>query len=421
MKRTGTLVIGAGQAGLSLSHHLTLARKPHVVLERGRVGERWRSGRWDSLTLLTPNWLNRLDGGRAHDDPDGFLSASGFVRYLADYARSRHAPVRERVAVTAVEQWRDGFRVATDDGVWHARSVAVATGDSAEPLVPTLAHSAPTWLRQLHSSDYRSPDVLAPGGVLVVGAGPSGQQIAAELHRAGRDVVLAVGRHTRAYRRYRGRDFFHWVDVLGDLERRLDECADPDAARRTPSVPLSGANGGEQLDLAVLARLGVTLAGRVEGFDGNRVEFGSGRDQEIAAADTRLRRLVDRIDAHVESELPGWAWEPEPVAPIHVTAAPPAVLDLHTGGIRTVIWATGYRRDYSWLHVPVLDAAGELAHREGVTAVPGLVALGLKFQRRRASHFIGRVGADAAFLAGQLTMEQSRPRRTALCQVTTAR
>jgi putative flavoprotein involved in K+ transport len=401
MRRTGTLVIGAGQAGLSLSHHLTLARQPHVVLERGRVGERWHSGSWDSLTLLTPNWLNRLDGGHAHADPDGFLSRADFARYLADYARSRRAPVHERVAVTAVEQWRDGFRVATDHGVWHARNVAIATGDSAEPFVPSLAASAPAWLRQLHASDYRNPDVLPPGGVLVVGAGPSGQQIAAELRRAGRDVVLAVGRHARALRRYRGRDFWHWLDALGDLERRLDECADPEAARKTPSVPLSGANGGEQLDLAVLQALGVAIAGRVERFEGARVSFGPGLEHEVAAADTRLRRVVDHIDAHIEHVLPGWAWAPETVAPVGV-AASPAGLDLEACGIRTVIWATGYCRDYSWLHVPVLDAAGELVHREGVTGAPGLVALGLKFQRRRASHFIGRVGADAAFIADRL-------------------
>jgi putative flavoprotein involved in K+ transport len=401
MRRTGTLVIGAGQAGLSLSHHLTLARQPHLVLERGRVGERWHSGRWDSLTLLTPNWLNRLDGGRAHADPDGFLSGSDFARYLADYARSRRAPVYERVAVTGVEQWRDGFRVATDHGVWQALNVAIATGDSAEPFVPSVAASAPAWLHQLHSSDYRNPDVLPPGGVLVIGAGPSGQQIAAELRRAGRDVVLAIGRHARALRRYRGRDFWHWLDAMGDLERRLDECADPDAARKTPSVPLSGANGGEQLDLAVLQVLGVTIAGRVERFEGARVAFGPGLEREIAAADTRLRRVVDRIDAHIEDRLPGWAWAPEAVASVGVPA-PMAGLDLGARGIRTVIWATGYRRDYSWLDVPVLDAGGELVHREGVTGVLGLVALGLKFQRRRASHFIGRVGVDAAFIAGRL-------------------
>ena len=402
MRRTGTLVVGAGQAGLSLSHHLTLTRQPHVVLERGRVGERWRSGTWDSLTLLTPNWLNRLDGGGAHADPDGFLTAADFVRYLAEYARSQRTPVYERVAVAGVEHWRDGFRVATDHGIWHALNVAIAIGDSAEPFVPSLAASAPAWLHQLHASDYRNPDVLPGGGVLVVGAGPSGQQIAAELRRAGRDVVLAVGRHARALRRYRGRDFWHWVDALGDLERRLDECADPEAAVKTPGVPLSGANGGEQLDLAALQALGVTIAGRVERFERTRVAFGSGLEREIAAADTRLRRIVDRIDAHIEEGLPRWAWVPEPVAPVSVSAPPLAGLDLGAGGIRTVIWATGYRRDYSWLHVPVLDAAGELVHREGVTGVPGLVALGLKFQRRRASHFIGRVGVDAAFIASRL-------------------
>jgi putative flavoprotein involved in K+ transport len=405
MRRTGTIVVGGGQAGLSLSHHLTLARQPHVVLERGRVGERWRSACWDSLTLLTPNWLNRLDGGRAHADPDGFLAVADFSRYLTDYARRGRLPVRERVAVTAVEQSRRGFRVATDAGVWHARNVVIATGDAAEPFVPPLAAAAPTLLHQLHASGYRSPGRLPAGGVLVVGAGPSGQQIAAELRRAGRDVVLAVGRHARALRRYRGRDFWHWLEVLGDLDRRLDECPDPDAARRTPSVPLSGANGGEQLDLGVLQALGVTVAGRLERIDGGRVSFAPGVEEAVADADRRLRRVFGRIDAYVDDALPHWAWPAEPVATVEV-AAPPSELDLAAGDVRTIIWATGYRRDYSWLHVPALDTGGELVHQEGVTRIRGLYALGLKFQRRRASHFIGRVGADAAFIAGEIAATQ---------------
>ena len=396
---TGTVIIGGGQAGLSLSHHLARRRQRHVVLERGRVGERWRSERWDSLTLLTPNWLNRLDGGSAHEAPEGFLSRAGFARYLNDHPRRPY--VHEHVEVVGVEPWRGGFVVVTDAAAWRARNVVLATGDCAVPRIPPVAVSAPAWIRQLPSSRYRNPVQLAPGGVLVIGAGSSGQQIAAELRRAGRDVVLAVGRHVRAARRYRGRDIWHWLDRLGDLEVSIDDVPDPDAARQTPALPLSGANGGEQLDLDVLQRLGVTITGRFEGFQDARVSFADDLDANVADAEQRLQRLLDRIDAHVEETLPEWPHEAQRLRAVRIERQPDGI-DLGARGIANVIWATGYRREYPWLHAPALDEAGELVHRHGITDVPGLYALGLRFQRRRSSHFIGGVGADAAFLAGEI-------------------
>jgi putative flavoprotein involved in K+ transport len=408
MYATDTLIIGAGQAGLSLSHHLTRAGREHVVLERGRVGERWRSERWDSLTLLTPNWLNRLDGAAAHADPDGFLAKDEFVEYLGRYARQHGSAAREHVAVEAVESWNgNGFHVRTDAGTWRARTVVVATGDAAEPLVPQVAQAAPAGLRQLHSSRYRNPAQLPAGGVLVVGAGPSGQQIASELRRAGRDVFLAVGRHSRVLRRYRGRDIWHWVDGLGDLERSIEQMEDPAAAKRSPSFTLTGANGGEQLDLAVLQRLGVRILGRLEGFDRGRARFAPDLRTSLADADRRLRRMLARIDDHIDT-LPGtWPYGPGRLGDI-VVPAPPDALDLARSGIATVIWATGYGRSYPWLHVHSLDERGEIANRHGVTGVPGLYVLGMKFQRRRGSHFIGRVGADAAFLVRELASALSR-------------
>ena len=204
MRTTDTVIIGAGQAGLSLAHHLTVAGQSPTVVERGRIGERWHSERWDSLTLLTPNWLNRLDGGSPHLQPHGFLRRADFAEYLGRYARGTRSPIHENVAVTAVEETHGGFHVDTDAGQWRAGNVVVATGDSADPRIPAIASSAPAWVRQLHSSRYRNPQSLPAGGVLVVGAGPSGQQIAAELRRAGRRVVLSVGRHTRTMRSYRG-------------------------------------------------------------------------------------------------------------------------------------------------------------------------------------------------------------------------
>jgi putative flavoprotein involved in K+ transport len=307
--------------------------------------------------------------------------------------------VHEHVTVRAVERSGAAFRVDTDGGSWQARNVVVATGDSADPRIPPVAASAPRDLLQIHTNRYRNPAALPPGGILVVGAGPSGQQIAAELRRAKRPVVLAVGRHARMMRRYRGHDIFHWLRELGDLERTIDEVPDPAASTRTPSLPLTGANGGEQLDLAELDQLGVTIAGRLERFDGSRAVFSRDLQATVGDADRRMHRVLDRIDDHIEqAHAARWPYGPDRVADVALPAGPPS-LDLAADRISTVIWATGYRRIYPWLRLPVLDRNGEIAHRRGITRVRGLYVLGLKFQHRRWSHFIGGVGADAAFIA----------------------
>jgi putative flavoprotein involved in K+ transport len=398
MRRTKTIIIGAGQAGLSLSRSLSQARHHHVVLERDRIGAGWLE-RWDSLALLTPNWLNRLDGGEAHADVEGFLSAADFAAYVRRYARSSRAPVHERAAVTSVEPKGDGFEVRTEAGRWLAKSVVVATGWAAEERVPESSRSAPRFLRQLHSSRYRSPAALPPGGVLVVGAGPSGQQIAAELRRSGRRVVLAVGTHNRSMRRYRGRDIWHWLREIGDLDRTADEVGP--GFHRGPSLALSGANGGEQLDLAVLDQLGVTIAGRLLGFDASAVSFDDDLQATAQETDLAMRGVLDRIDDHIAAAHPEWPFEPNRVADVRLGPGPSS-LELAQHEVSTVIWATGYRRSYPWLHVPALGADGEIEQLHGVSRVPGLYTLGMSFQRHRASHFIGGVGADAALLARQI-------------------
>jgi putative flavoprotein involved in K+ transport len=398
MRTTDTLVVGAGQAGLALSWHLTQAGHEHVVLERGRIGERWRSERWDSLSLLTPNWLNRLPGGPGYADPDGFVSREGFVSYLDGYARSFAAPVLEGVEVVSVNQTWDGFRVVAGDGSWLARNVVVATGHCEVPAVPALASGTPERVERLHAVDYRSPESLPAGAVLVVGAGPTGQQLAAELARAGRDVVLAVGRHAWLPRRYRGRDIWFWLHATGALDRTVDEVPE-EAAASSPSLVLTGANGGQRLDLGVLHDLGVRIAGRLRRFDGARAVFADDLEANVAEAEERMRRVLDRIDQYADGALGRDAAPGADDIPSFVLPAGPRSIDLHAAGVASVIWATGFRRSYPWLRVPVLDAARELMHRGGRTPAPRLYGLGLRFQRKRKSHFIGGVGEDAAHLA----------------------
>jgi putative flavoprotein involved in K+ transport len=392
--RVETVIVGAGQAGLALSRSLTAAGRGHVVLERGRVGERWRSERWESLRLLTPNWLNRLPGAPALADPDGYLDRRGVVEHLEAYAAG--APVHERTTVLGVRRSRRAHLVVTEAGDWHARNVVIATGDCDVPRVPPIAAEAPPFLHQLHATGYRRPARLPEGGVLVVGAGPSGQQIAAELRRAGRDVVLAAGRHARMPRAYRGRDVFAWLHATGQLDDHVYHVPDLAAARRAPSFPVSGANGGESLGLDRLAALGVAVTGRLEGFAGDHAVFADSLPRDVADADRRLRRSLALFDAYISlARVDAPAADPPPSIAI---GAGLRRLDLR-GRVSTVLWATGYRRTYPWLDEPVLDANGELVHREGVTAVPGLFALGLRFQRTRSSHFLGGVGDDAARIA----------------------
>jgi putative flavoprotein involved in K+ transport len=399
--RTDTVIIGAGQAGLSLSARLTARGHRHVVLERGQIGERWRSERWDSLHMLTPNWLNRLHGAPAHADPHGFLGRDGFVSYLQEYASSFGMPVQQYVDVRSVERRRGGFRVATDSGEWVARRVVVATGDCVVPHRPTVGGTVSPEITQLDAARYRSPGQLPPGSVLVVGAGPSGLQIATELRRAGRAVVLAVGSHARAVRRYRGRDIWHWIARLGDLEDSVEDV--PKELRRTPSFALSGQNGGEELDLGTVSKHGVTLAGRLTGISGSSATFDDNLVEAAGSADHRLFELLARIDAHIDrSSDAAEIAAAEPVARVGVGSGPRS-LDLGEAGVSTIVWATGYHREYPWLHVPVLDHAGEIVQRHGVTPVTGLFVLGLRFQSRRTSHTIGGVSRDAAAIAQDIT------------------
>ena len=401
-RRTTVVVVGGGQAGLATSRCLSDRGIDHVVLERGRVAERWRSERWDSLRLLTPRWQSRLPGWRhGGAEPDGFMSMPEITGYLTDYARSFDAPVSTGTTVQSVEPDDGGYRVRTDAGTWRARAVVLATGQCDVPHVPAVATHLDRGVRQIVPSRYRRPDALEPGGVLVVGASASGVQLAHEIHRSGRRVTLAVGRHVRLPRRYLGRDVLWWLDRMGIFDQRLDELPDPAASLRQPSMQLVGRTDHASVDLATLQDAGVRLVGRVEAIEDRSVRLSNDLERTSRDADARLDRLLDRIDAFARSR--GIADVGSDTRPARVRPAPaPEHLDLRAEGIRTVLWATGYRRRYPWLRVPVLDARGEIRHRGGITAAPGLYVIGLFFLRKRKSSFIDGVGDDARELTAHL-------------------
>jgi putative flavoprotein involved in K+ transport len=403
MPTTETVVIGAGQAGLAASRCLSDRGSDHVVLERGRIGQRWRTETWDGLHLLTPNWMNALPG-RPYEgqDPDGFISATAFTDELADYARSFGSPVEEGTSVVALECRSDRLHVVTDDAVWTAANVVVATGWCDRPAIPALSGALPDDVYQVAPNEYRNPEQLPPGGVLVVGASATGVQLADALRAAGRDVTISVGSHARVPRTYRGMDIYWWLDRLGLLDKTIDEMPDPVLARREPSLQLVGRQDRRSLDLASLQADGVHLVGRLTGVHGRRVHFSSDLPAIVAGAQRRMDQLLARIEDHIVAN--GLATEVLAPEPSRAIVATPGVrkLDLHASGISTVVWATGYRRSYPWLRVPVLNRDGEIEQRRGRTPAPGLYVLGQRFQYHRSSNFIGGVGRDAAFVADQI-------------------
>ena len=399
--KTDTVIVGGGQAGLSLSAHLTARDHAHVVLERGRVGERWRSERWDSLHMLTPNWLNQLDGAPGHADPEGFLARDGFVDYLEQYASSTGMPVREHVDVLVGRaapptfprpHRRRGVDRETgrrrDRRLW--RSVPSSRGVECSGGARTARRSSVSEARI--SSPPGRCSSSAPGRAVCRSPPSCDGPVARSSSRS--------GGHARAVRRYRGRDIWYWLERLGDPEQSVDEV--PPELRRTPGFGLSGLNGGEQLDLATVSELGVTVAGRLTGFDDLSASFDTNLLETVAHADDRLFELLARIDAHIAESSDAAEIPPaEQVARVRVGEGPRS-LDLR--GDRRLDDRLGdrYRREYPWLHIPVFDPQGEIVHHHGVTPVPGLFVLGLRFQSRRTSHTIGGVGRDAQAIADRI-------------------
>ena len=403
-ERTTVVILGAGHSGLAMSRRLAERSIDHVVLDRSEVGGSWRT-RWHSLRLLTPNWQTSLPGfGYTGDDPDGFMTAPEVADHLAAYARAIGAPVRTGVEVTSVAPHDDGYRVVTTAGEWVADAVVLANGGSGIANLPPLADGVPASVLSLASKDYRSPDGLPDGGVLVVGASASGVQLADELARSGRDVVLSAGEHVRMPRTYRGRDIFWWMDAAGVLDERYDEIDDIIRARHVPSPQLVGSPDRRSVDLRALRERGVRIVGRVGRIADGRAQFSGGLANTAKLADLKLERLLDRFDEWAQATGASGIGDVERFDPTEVDAAPALELDLAASGISTVLWATGYRPDYSWLDVPVLDYKGRLSHDGGVvTGSPGLYVLGTSLLRRRRSTYIGGAGQDTEELADHLS------------------
>ena len=408
------VVVGAGQAGLAVSYYLQAYGVEHVVLERGRVGESWRSARWDSFTLVTPNWMNRLPGYRlAAGAAREFLPRDTAVGLLDGFARG--LPVQAGTEVLSVDVGDGGYDVVTGAGRMKARAVVVASGGQRRPVIPRLSAALPADIHQLHAGDYRRPDALPPGAVLVVGSGQSGMQIATDLAAAGREVLLATSQVPRVPRRYRGRDCHEWGVELGLYDQPAEAVTDPAEFRR-PHPMLSGAHGGQTLSYQQLARDGVRLLGRLAGADGGTLGFGPELPRHIQHADqgaAQFRRLVDEYVTRAGIAAPPPDTDPAE-RPGPASREAPRTLNARAERISTVVWCTGFGPDTSWLRVPVLRPDGTVEHARGVTAFPGLYVAGHPWLSNRGSGLLYGVAADAARIAQHVAMDSLGRTRPAI-------
>ena len=401
------LVVGGGQAGLAMSEHLSDCGVPHLVLERNRIAERWRTERWDSLVANGPAWHDRFPGLEFTGLPsDSFPSKDQVVGYFEAFAEKIAAPVRTGVEVTSVRriEGRPGFRAETSDGTIDARFVIAATGPFQRPVIPPIMLPGAGPL-QLHSSAYRNPGQLPAGAVLVVGAGSSGVQIAEELRRSGRRVYLSVGPHDRPPRAYRGRDYCWWLGVLG----KWDAVTPPSGAEHV-TIAVSGARGGHTVDFRDLAALGIDLLGMTGAYDNGTLRFAADLRANIANGDANYLALLDEADAYVARNGLDLPEEPDArtLGPYPACVTDPIrELDLAAAGVTSIIWATGYTLDFGWLQVDAFDADGAPAHRRGVSTEPGVYFLGLPWLARRGSSFIWGVWHDAKFVADHISTQRA--------------
>jgi len=407
VEKTNTLVVGAGQAGVAMSEHLSNNGISHLVLERDRIAERWRTARWDSLVANGPAWHDRFPGLEFPDiDADGFVPKEGVADYFVDYARKIAAPIRCGVEVKSVKRLtgQRGFRVETSEGPFEAQNVVAATGPFQRPVFPPII-PAEANLLQIHSNAYRNPDQLPEGAVMVVGAGSSGAQIAEELMNSGRQVYLSVGPHDRPPRRYRNRDFVWWLGVLGKWDMQT-----PGPGTEHVTIAVSGANGGKTVDFRRFAAGGMQLVGLTAGYSDGKLQFADDLVDNVAKGDANYHSVLDEADAYIARNGLDLPEEPEARKkwpdPDCLTN-PIRELDLAAAGVTSVVWATGFALDYSWLEVDAFDETGKPDHRRGVSTEPGVYFIGLPWQSRRGSSFIWGVWHDAKFVADHIATQQT--------------
>jgi putative flavoprotein involved in K+ transport len=398
------VIIGGGQAGLALSYYLTQQGRTHLVLEQGRVGETWRSGRWDSFTLNTPNCMTQLPGFPYQgDDPDGFLPREDIVAYLEQYAASFHAPLRCGVRVTAVRQkpGGDGYLVEAEQMTFEASNVVLATGAFPKPKLPPSIAALSVDICQIHTSEYRNPQALPSGAVLVVGTGQSGCQIAEDLHESGRQVFLSTSSCGRIPRRYRAKDSIWWLTRTGFFDRTIDQL--PSSAAKFACNPhVSGNHGGHDINLRQFARQGMILLGHAQAAQGKQIILAPDLEENLAKADAFAAQITQGIDEYItKTGMKVEANSTTAEAPSNGASSAQAILtlDLQSAGISTIVWASGYKLDFGWVQIPVFDQAGNPVHQRGITAFPGLYFLGLHWLYKRKSALLYGVGEDAAFVA----------------------
>ena len=399
-----TVIIGGGHAGLTMSYYLSQLGREHVILERGRVGERWRSERWDSFCFQFPNWTIELPGYKYQcDDPDGFAPGREVVRFLDGYADFLKAPVRCGVEVALLERASDSRRylLNTNNGTFAAANVVIATGPYQLPVIPAVSCDIPKNIFQVHSSSYRNPTQLPAGAVLVVGSGTSGCQIADDLNQSGRQVHLSVGRHSRRPRKYRGNDYAYWVSALGTTEQIVDTV--PEQLRKGSEILLTGANGGYDVNLHAMAGRGIALLGHLQGINGSELILADDLRQNLARGDEALENFKRAVDDYITKNGLECPAERQPDVDPHIPTSVSG-LNLKDAGVSAIIWATGFRCNFEWVKLPIFDDGGQPLHRRGVTGLPGIYFLGLRWLYKRKSAFLRCASGaeDAAYLAEQI-------------------
>ena len=400
-----TVIIGGGHAGLTMSYFLSQLGREHVILERGRVGERWRSERWDSFCFQFPNWTIELPGYKYQcEDPDAFAPSREVVRFLDGYADFLKAPVRCRVEVALLERAADSCRylLTTNNGAIEAANVVIATGPYQLPVIPAMSAHVPNNIFHVHSTAYRNSSQLPPGSVLVVGSGTSGCQIADDLNQSGRQVYLSVGRHSRRPRKYRGKDYAYWVEALGTTEQIVDTV--PEQLRKGSEILLTGANGGYDVNLHAMAGHGIALLGHLQGINGSELILADNLTQNLARGDESLENFKQAVDDYITKNGLEFPSEREPAVKSKVPS-PVSRLNLKDAGVSAIIWATGFRCNFDWVKLPIFDDGGQPLHRRGVTRLPGIYFLGLRWLYKRKSAFLRSASGaeDAAYLAEQIT------------------